>query len=67
MLRYKYDVYSLLLARYSTYQILKQNILPQGTVQKLREGKMVSAKSLDKLCKLLYVQPGEIIEYVKDE
>lgn len=36
-------------------------------MQSIRTGKVVGITSLDKLCKLLGMQPGDIIEWVQDD
>ena len=67
MLVYKINVIdSLKEAGYNSTRILKENIIPQSTMQKLRTGEMISPKSLDTICKLLDMQPGNIIKYVEE-
>lgn len=67
-LKYKIDVLSALKASgYSTYQIRKDKLLSESTVQKLRNKLPVSWENLETLCKLLNMQIGDIIEYVPDE
>lgn len=51
----------------TTYQIRKDNIISQSALQYLHLGKNVSTATLDKLCKVLDCQPGDIMEYVDDE
>ncbi|MGN0710741.1 MAG: helix-turn-helix domain-containing protein [Anaerovoracaceae bacterium] len=53
-------------AGYNSTRILKENILPQSSMQKLRRGEPISMKTLDTLCKLLDMQPGNILKYIKD-
>lgn len=68
MLVYKIDVIdSLKEAGYNTTRILKENVLSQSAMQKLRQGDMVGIKTIEKLCKLLDMQPGNIIKYVEDK
>ena len=51
---------------YST--IRKEKIIPEGTLQAIREGKGgLSHKVIDRVCSVLDCQPGDIMEYVKDE
>lgn len=67
MLVYKFDVIEALKeAGYNSTRILKENILSQSTMQHLRNGEMIGAKSLDKICKLLDMQPGNIIKYIEE-
>lgn len=67
-LRYKIDVLAALKSRgINTYTILREGLLSQSTVQKLRTGEGVSWSNLEKLCRLLDCQPGAILEYIHDE
>lgn len=68
MLVYKFDVIEALKeAGYNSGRILREGTISQGAMQCLRTGKMVGAKSLDKLCELLDMQPGNIIKYIEDK
>lgn len=68
MLRYKFDVLSELKKRgYTSYQIRKEKIFAESTLQKFRTGQVISADNLDSLCRCLECQPGDILEYVPDE
>ena len=66
-LLYKLDVLSALKeVGYTTYQIRKNKLLSESTVQILREGKPISWENIETLCKLLNCQPNDIIEYIPD-
>ena len=66
--RYKIDVIAALKdAGYSSYRIRKEKILGQATLQNIRDGEPVSWEVLAVLCKLLNLQPGDIMEYVPEE
>ena len=52
-------------AGYNSTKILKENILSQSAMQKLRKKEMVGIKTLDQLCGLLNMQPGDIISHKK--
>ena len=66
-LLYKLDVLSALKeVGYTTYQIRKNKLLSESTVQKLREGKPISWENIETLCKLLNCQPNDIIEHIPD-
>lgn len=68
MLIYKIDVIeSLKEAGYNSTRILHENLIGQSAMQKLRKGEMVGIKTLDQICKLLDMQPGNIIKYVGDK
>ena len=67
-LQFKVDVLAALKEKgISTYQIRKEKLLSESTVQKLRAGIGVSWENLETLCRLLDCQPYDLIEYVKDE
>lgn len=66
--KYKIDVLQALKeAGYTTYTIRKENIFGQATMQKIRQGEIVNAANLGKLCRLLHCQPGDILEFVEDK
>lgn len=68
MFVYKFDVLEALKeAGYNSTRILKEGILSQSAMQKIREGKMVGIKTLEKLCTLLDMQPGNIVKYVDEK
>lgn len=48
-------------------RILRENILSQSAMQKLRKGEMIGIKTLEQLCELLDMQPGNIIKYVENK
>ncbi len=51
----------------TTYRIRKENLISQATYQKLRTGEgIIDTRTIEKLCKLLDCQPGDIMEYVPD-
>ena len=67
-MQYKVDVLSMLKeAVYNTNRIRKEKIMGEAMLQKLRSGQMVSWATLETLCALLDCQPGDLIEYVKDD
>lgn len=64
---FKFDVLQALKnAGYTTYRIRNEKILSESTVQKLRNSKPVSWENIETLCRLLNVQPGELLEYKPD-
>ena len=66
-LQFKVDVQAALKEKgITTYQIRKEKLLSESTVQKLRAGIGVSWENLETLCRLLDCQPYDLIEYVKD-
>ena len=68
MLVYKIDVIETLKeAGYNSTRILKENIISQSAMQKIRKGEMVGIKTIDQLCTLLDMQPGNIIKYIEEQ
>lgn len=68
MLTYKINVIEALKeSGYNSTRILRENILSQSAMQKLRRGEMVGIKTLEQLCELLDMQPGNIIKYVENK
>lgn len=68
MLRYKIDVMQAITDRgITSYQIRNQKLLGENALQSIRDNKMIGIKALDQLCSLLDLQPGDIIEYRKEE
>lgn len=51
----------------TTYRIRKEKIISEGTLQKLREGKVVTTDTIERLCAALNCQPGDIMEYIPEE
>ena len=67
-LRYKVDILALLKERgYNTNRIRTEGLLSQSTLQKFRKGQGVSWENLETLCYLLDCQPGDLIEYVRED
>ena len=68
MIVYKIDVIETLKeAGYNTTRILRENLISQSAMQKIRQGEMVGIKTLDQICTLLDMQPGNIIKFVESE
>jgi len=67
-LKWKVDILAKLKAAgYSTYKIRQDKIFGQRVVQQLRNGDPVSWEVLSRLCNLLDCQPGDLVEFTKDE
>lgn len=65
MLTYKIDVLETLKeSGYNTNRLRKEKLLGENAIQSLRHNEMIGIKSLDQVCKLLDMQPGNIIKYV---
>lgn len=67
MLTYKIDVLETLKeSGYNTTRLRKEQIIGESSIQLLRKGEMVGIKTLEKICDILDMQPGNIIKYVED-
>ena len=54
---------------YTTYKIRKEGLIGNATYQALKNpssGKGLDHRTIDKLCKALECQPGDIMEYIPD-
>ena len=68
MLVYKINVLETLKeSGYNSTRILKENLISQSAMQKMRKHEMVGIKTIEKLCELLDMQPGNIIKYVENK
>ena len=67
-LKYKIDILEALKEKgFSSYNLRKEKLLSESTIQKLRSGEGVSWDNLDTLCKLLDCDISAILEYQKEE
>lgn len=67
MLKYKIDVLETLKeSGYNTTRLRKEQIIGESAIQSLRKGEMVGIKTLEKICDILDMQPGNIIKNVED-
>lgn len=63
---YKIDALQALKERgYNTNKLRKEKLLAEGVIQSLRQGKAISFANMERLCKMLSCQPGDLIEYVE--
>jgi len=66
-IKYKTDILKKLKeAGYSTYRIRNDKLFGEATVQKLRDGELVSWENISTVCKLLDCQPGDLVEYISE-
>lgn len=66
MFVYKFDVLQALKeAGYTTTRLRKEKLLGENAIQSLRQNEMVGIIALEKICRLLDMQPGNIIKYVE--
>ncbi len=67
MIKYKIDIIQALKNKgYSTYKIRKEKIFNESQLQQIRDNKLLTQDALNKVCRLLDCQPGDILEYVPD-
>ena len=52
---------------WSSYKIIKQKLLGNGTLQAIRDKKPISGVTIVKLCEVLQCQPGDMMRYVSDK
>ena len=66
MLFYKINVLKALSkAGYPQKKIREEKIIEEAEIIQLKENKMIENKTLEKICDLLNMQPGEIIGNIK--
>ena len=67
MIRYE-KLFSMMKAKeLTTYRIRKDNIISQSALTALNQGRNVTLDTIDKLCRVMNCQPGDLLEYVPDE
>lgn len=66
---YKIDVLKALKEKgFNTKKIRDEKILSESTLQRLRRNPAtINSSSIEVICKLLDCQPGDFMEYIKDE
>lgn len=68
MFTYKIDVLDTLKeSGYNTTRLRKEKLLGENAIQSLRKNEMVGIIALEKICRMLDMQPGDIIKYVEDD
>ena len=67
MFVYKIDVLDTLKeSGYNTTRLRKEKLLGENAIQSLRKNEMVGIIALEKIYRVLDMQPGNIIKYVED-
>ena len=65
---YKMDILKALKEKgYNTNVLRKEKLLAEGVITSIRGAKPISWANIEKICKLLQCQPGDIIEYIEGE
>jgi len=67
VIAYKIDILSALKAAgYNTNRLRKEQLLSEGVIQSLRQGKHIALHNIDRICQLLNCQPGDLLKYIPD-
>ena len=67
-IRYKGDIMKALKERgYSSTYLRRNGIFGEKIMSDFRHNEIFPHNALERLCKLLDCQPGDVLEYVKDE
>lgn len=62
-IRYKLDIMAALKEKgYSSTRLRREKILSESSMQKIRDGKMISIEILGRICLILGCQIGDIVE-----
>lgn len=67
MIIYKSVLQQLKSAGYNTTKLRRDKLIPESTIQRIREGKPITTETIDVICALLNCQPGDILAYVPNE
>ena len=67
MLTYKIDILAELKKKgINTNKMRQGRLLSESAIQRLRKNAPITWDSINKLCRLLDCQPGDILEYIPD-
>ena len=65
MIRYKIDIFKELSKNgLNQTRIQRENLLPKQTMTNIKAGKSITLETLNKICIMCGLQPGDIIEVV---
>ena len=64
-LSYK-KLWHLLLDRNMNKSRLRESGIHSTTIAKMNKGEYISTEAIEKICELLQVQPGDIMEFIPD-
>jgi len=54
-------------AGYSTYRLRKESLLSEHTISHIRTGAPISTASVNIICRLTGLTPGDLLSYVPDD
>lgn len=64
MIFYKIDIFKALKDKgFNQTRLQNENLLPRQTMTNIRAGKSITFETLNKLCVMLKMQPGDIIGF----
>lgn len=65
LIKYKIDVFEELKKHgYNQTRIQKERLLPAQTAQNIKAGKSITLETLNKICIMCKLQPGDIVEVI---
>ncbi|WP_024735261.1 helix-turn-helix domain-containing protein [Enterocloster asparagiformis] len=65
MVKYKVDVFAIMKERgFNQTRIQRENLLPKQTIANIKAGKSITLETLNKICLMCRLQPGDIIEVI---
>ncbi len=65
LIRYKIDIFGELKKHgYNQTRIQKERLLPAQTAQNIKAGKSITLETLNKICIMCKLQPGDIVEVI---
>ena len=68
MLKFKVNIIDLLRENgYNPGRIRKEKLIGEKTMQDMKAGVVPGTKTFDTLCKILEMQPGNLLKYVDEE
>lgn len=68
MIRYKVDVFEELKKNgFNQTKLQRENLLPKQTMTNIKAGKSITLETLNKICLMTHLQPGDIIEIIPSD
>ncbi|RHS14924.1 XRE family transcriptional regulator [Blautia sp. AF13-16] len=65
MIKYKIDVFGELKKHgFNQTRLQREKLLPKQTMSNIREGKSITLETLNKICLMCRMQPGDIVEVI---
>lgn len=65
MIRYKIDIFKELSKNgFNQTRIQRENLLPRQTMTNIKAGKSITLETLNKICIMCSLQPGDIVEVI---